>query len=31
MGALIDSSILIHAERGSLDLDRLLSESADTD
>ena len=29
MGALIDSSILIDAERGSLDLDQLLSQSAD--
>jgi tRNA(fMet)-specific endonuclease VapC len=29
MGALIDSSILIDAERGSMDLDGLLSQSAD--
>jgi tRNA(fMet)-specific endonuclease VapC len=29
MGALIDSSILIDAERGSLDLDQLLRRSAD--
>ena len=31
MGALIDSSILIHAERGSLDLERILSQSAETE
>jgi tRNA(fMet)-specific endonuclease VapC len=31
MGALIDSSILIDAERGSLDLEQLLSESAETE
>ena len=31
MGALIDSSILIDAERGSLDLERTLSQSAETE
>jgi tRNA(fMet)-specific endonuclease VapC len=29
MGALVDSSIIIDAERGSLDLDQLLNQSAD--
>ena len=31
MGALIDSSVLIAAERGSLDLESILEEYEDTD